>query len=178
MLNALRHQRMNHSLSRQPTAWQDPCAQRLAASTNESHLGIAANEAGITGAQRLAASTNESHPRSIPLRTALIVLNALRHQRMNHHRFVRQRPNHLGRVLNALRHQRMNHPSGWYNLMASPSAQRLAASTNESHFENIGCIVAVADVLNALRHQRMNHVGIGIFAFVAILCSTPCGINE
>ena len=107
----------------------------------------------------------------------------------------------LGTVLNALRHQRMNHPGGMFSNKAATCAQRLAASTNESpqqgricsngdggaqrlaastneSLSRIGKQPEHQDVLNALRHQRMNHSYESVSIFVAIKCSTPCGINE
>ena len=152
MLNALRHQRMNH--------------QQLAYYTK-----------GVSGAQRLAASTNESPCCCVGVGLFLAVLNALRHQRMNHlsvcHRWRykppvlnalrHQRMNHwrmfgsLARmvpVLNALRHQRMNHMQVASRLASKyGGAQRLAASTNES-------------------------LGGGHGDALGFECSTPCGINE
>ena len=60
------------------------------------------------GAQRLSASTNESHWEGRVVFFLFLVLNAFRHQRMNHHRQIQNLTLSL-RVLNAFRHQRMNH---------------------------------------------------------------------
>ena len=59
VLNALRHQRMNHITTTWPTALPSS-AQRLAASTNESRGTEIPACWNPLRAQRLAASTNES----------------------------------------------------------------------------------------------------------------------
>ncbi len=132
MLNAFRHQRINHterrsfliaskcaqrlsaSTDKSPLINLDSlgrlnCAQRLSASTDKSLNRIAVESRGTESAQRLSASTDKSlwrwTPNSGDLHT---VLNAFRHQRINHS---------VGRtcedcqrlVLNAFRHQRINH---------------------------------------------------------------------
>ena len=86
-----------------------------------------------SGAQRLSASTNESPDLSVAVARAGHVLNAFRHQRMNH----------TG-VATAVD-------------LTGLSAQRLSASTNESPAE-IRAKWDVQTVLNAFRHQRMNHL--------------------
>ena len=181
MLNALRHQRTEHKAGSSvnhvtsikcstpcgingrnttsataATATENPCAQRLAASTDGTH-----DSANITGAwepcaQRLAASTDGTPPKRPRLVLGSRVLNALRHQRTEHtdiHRDVLQ-----GLVvLNALRHQRTEHGiPHWPNWRRHPCAQRLAASTDGTP---VGVVLRVRDVpvLNALRHQRTEH---------------------
>ena len=60
-------------------------------------------------------------------------------------------------VLNAFRHQRMNHTDDGPASHADFSrAQRLSASTNESRPVR-DSVNVVVNVLNAFRHQRMNH---------------------
>ena len=83
VLNAFRHQRINHKV-REPIGEGGACAQRLSASTNKS-LELFAPGDGI-----------------------YTVLNAFRHQRINHIVDPGQQFK-LPRVLNAFRHQRINH---------------------------------------------------------------------
>ena len=131
-----------------------------------------------------------------------IVLNAFRHQRMDHRPLRRHdRPGH-SRVLNAFRHQRMDHPErsacrspNWLcaqRLSASTngslghvfddgprgfSAQRLSASTNGSRNRDHRQRSA-EPVLNAFRHQRMDHQKDKVLRDLLVECSTPFGINE
>ena len=86
VLNAFRHQRMNHG-DDDDSGTVEAGAQRLSASTNESRQQPGGLWSLARCAQRLSASTNES--RSSAGRTAHSdhVLNAFRHQRMNHRPF-------------------------------------------------------------------------------------------
>ena len=131
-------------------------------------------------AQRLSASTNGSRRQVRPYRRDCLVLNAFRHQRMDH----AKRNGHDAIV------GMCSTPFGineWITRIvlcgtsAATSAQRLSASTNGSHRLTGGASAAgtgcstpfginewitwssrrsrppVAAVLNAFRHQRMDH---------------------
>ena len=151
MLNAFRHQRMNHP--RHPHQLTHRlCAQRLSASTNESPSGSVLLGIALEGAQRLSASTNESRGDWVQC-------------------------SHVFQVLNAFRHQRMNHDGTRNKHIRGCCAQRLSASTNESPVQ-IVCREVSGNVLNAFRHQRMNHTTIAGYVIPSIVCSTPFGINE
>ena len=157
MLNAFRHQRMDHNRGCRSRSGQWICAQRLSASTNGSHPASRNRISQSSCAQRLSASTNGS-PLSWGDNCAVGgVLNAFRHQRMDHgirivlffdcywcstpfginewitvsvYRALQKRFN----VLNAFRHQRMDHGLVVYD-------------------KATGNMI----VLNAFRHQRMDH---------------------
>ena len=130
------------------------------------------------GAQRLSASTNGSQEVSVVIARSNFVLNAFRHQRMDHipsrrlqvrlafsaqrlsastngSQPVPSQVEHHHTVLNAFRHQRMDHSRSIRSRRSRfmPCAQRLSASTNGS-----------------LSHQP--HIATGS------KCSTPFGINE
>ena len=83
----------------------------------------------------------------------MVVLNAFRHQRMDHFQPHISKA-HTMLVLNAFRHQRMDH---WPNTLV---------------FQGI------ATVLNAFRHQRMDHTTTRVSGSSCFVCSTPFGINE
>ena len=111
-----------------------------------------------------------------PLGTSTLVLNAFRHERMNHET-VEEKSGRRDDVLNAFRHQRMNHFRRAPRRPCGCGAQRLSASTNESPLIRRGHPMTLR-VLNAFRHQRMNHnEGIHRGKW-KIECSTPFGINE
>ena len=107
-------------------------------------------------AQRLSASKDKSLQFALGTPKKVVVLNAFRHQRINHVRqcvfcFVGND------VLNAFRHQRINHLGPTRpTLLKTPGAQRLSASKDKSLiFER--CKILNSSVLNAFRHQRINH---------------------
>ena len=110
VLNAFRHQRINHLGSQFIQKILDRGAQRLSASKDKSQkAGVVAGQNTI-GAQRLSASKDKSHATIFfELNPVLPVLNAFRHQRINH--------TALARV----------------ELSMLSSAQRLSASKDKSH---------------------------------------------
>ncbi len=106
----------------------------------------------------------------------VIVLNAFRHQRRNHHT--------IGSI--AARTIQCSTPfginegittTGLTSIAWGVCAQRLSASTKESPF-SVGLVGAVAEVLNAFRHQRRNHPSGHRCSAADLECSTPFGINE
>ena len=175
VLNAFRHQRMDHPIIGRAFAklstcstpfgineWITRCgfscvpdrlrAQRLSASTNGSQCTSCCGHETRQGAQRLSASTNGSPSQLHSPRMRLRVLNAFRHQRMDH------------------------------NPLAVDAFADLECSTpfgiNEwiTHTQNLVFIALV--VLNAFRHQRMDHIMIHEGHDIRHECSTPFGINE
>ena len=83
VLNAFRHQRMDHP-DAIPLSSSNNGAQRLSASTNGSLVLREVTTDGWQSAQRLSASTNGSQRRSCWPCRSHSVLNAFRHQRMDH----------------------------------------------------------------------------------------------
>ena len=132
MLNAFRHQRINHSLLRAFLFLTGLCAQRLSASKDKS-----LRELGVDQAVK-------------------VVLNAFRHQRINHAQLGWHHHRRHHWVLNAFRHQRINHVVDHSGCIFDLSAQRLSASKDKSLKLNSGRATEL-EVLNAFRHQRINH---------------------
>ena len=135
-------------------------AQRLSASTNLITLKsvtLRRLRFLFRCAQRLSASTDGSRPNlAIPRHETAKVLNAFRHQRMDHERFqVGQFGN--GFVLNAFRHQRMDHircrVSGGMSILCSTPFGINGWITSRCNPKYPSSIV-----LNAFRHQRMDHL--------------------
>ena len=177
VLNAFRHQRMDHP---EPLLNQSPAtsAQRLSASTNGSPARLPTMSLRIRGCSTPFGINEWITYRHDGSKCAWrLVLNAFRHQRMDHNRcrhksntttrcstpfgineWITRVPSDRAdrdscRVLNAFRHQRMDHyPTSRISLPVR-SAQRLSASTNGSP------------------------VGYDQQAW-GDMCSTPFGINE
>ena len=128
-------------------------AQRLSASTNGSQEHGRRSFCASRRAQRLSASTNGS-------------------------RFCSSGCSGNHTVLNAFRHQRMDHAG-----VVGNSAGRLACSTPFGINEWITTTFRPQSpqsepVLNAFRHQRMDHMAARGDMAVSSVCSTPFGINE
>ncbi len=87
VLNAFRHQRMDHAEWRSWRRGGSRGAQRLSASTNGSPALILQQQGDVVRAQRLSASTNGSLRGQANLFFGGHVLNAFRHQRMDHFKF-------------------------------------------------------------------------------------------
>ena len=180
MLNAFRHQRMDHSRRLQTSRCIALSAQRLSASTN----GSPRSRSAILSGHSLCSTpfginewiTGRCWRKA---RGCRWVLNAFRHQRMDHRVSIAPAI-HQDCVLNAFRHQRMDHDSVGGEAAVHLCAQRLSASTNGSphpdaqettegkraqrlsastngslsrHRQAAQWIL----VLNAFRHQRMDH---------------------
>ena len=154
MLNALRHQRTDHIAEHARAGRSQFGAQRLAASTNRSHL------VGVRF-----------------VRNALCVLNALRHQRTDHARLAQLVL--LSSPEGAQRLAASTNRSRFVNLRQlgqRTGAQRLAASTNRSPF--------VRSSSTSVRVQCSTPCGINeqitspTRGSLLSRCSTPCGINE
>ncbi len=152
VLNAFRHQRNNHLFARRLLRPRTKRAQRLSASTKQS----------LTGAIEDAGVSKCSTPFGI---NETITRDAV-----------------FGRIGRA----KCSTPFGINETItrvpvcpcgASRCAQRLSASTKQSHTRG-ACEFALTSVLNAFRHQRNNHA-IAMKDFQAdLMCSTPFGINE
>ena len=131
VLNAFRHQRINHSKSSSccPSVI---CAQRLSASTDKSHL---------------------AKVRSLIFPN---VLNAFRHQRINHASMEpnRRRPSRAQRLSASTDKSRDN---ARFQCFHAVGAQRLSASTDKSLRTSVNAL-RLRFVLNAFRHQRINHL--------------------
>ncbi len=154
MLNALRHQRKNHSLAINAPAPNSSSAQRLAASTEKPPIPFARLGLVQDRAKRLAASTEK--PRKSGKKDdskVQVVLNALRHQRKNHS-LSRRDCIPIRFVLNALRHQRKNH---------TVTIPRMRISSR-------GCSTPCG--INGKTTR-----GEGLDSSILVACSTPCGIN-
>ena len=104
-----------------------------------------------------------------------MVLNAFRHQRINHER-VKAR---LKRVASAQRLSASKDKSRSLSPIPFPpptGAQRLSASKDKS-LDTISGSLVEPHVLNAFRHQRINHLDDLAVKMRDHVCSTPFGIK-
>ena len=133
VLNAFRHQRMDHSVANWANASSCVVLNAFRHQRMDHQGGVIQVSSPVAGAQRLSASTNGSRPRQTH---SLIVCLCSTPFGINEW-ITRDRAASLPVrvVLNAFRHQRMDHRPQLAERTQGSCAQRLSASTNGSREE-------------------------------------------
>ena len=153
------------------------CAQRLSASEVSAPAGMRASTLAAASCSTPFGIRGLGTARKSRIEFILpCVLNAFRHQRSRHLRYLFLM-GHGRFVLNAFRHQRSRHTIDRAPTSCVPSAQRLSASEVSALTRRMS-IVALHAVLNAFRHQRSRHSEwLPTPSFILKKCSTPFGIR-